>query len=83
MTEKASQGTFVWHDMMTNDPEKSKKFYTDLIGWTIQKMDMGEFGTYEMIHAGETGIGGFMKTDPECKAPSAWTVYISVDEIEA
>ncbi len=83
MTEKACQGTFVWHDMMSRDLEKSKKFYTDLIGWTIQVMDMGEFGKYEMIHAGDKGIGGFMKTDPKCEAPSSWTAYISVDDIDA
>jgi predicted enzyme related to lactoylglutathione lyase len=83
MADKTCQGSFVWHDNMSKDPEASKRFYTELVGWTTRVMDMGEMGSYEMIHAGERGIGGFMKTDPKCEAPASWSVYISVEDIDA
>ena len=51
---------FVWHDLMSRDPEKAKAFYTELFGWKIQIKDMGEFGEYDMLMAGATPIGGIV-----------------------
>ena len=32
-------GEFVWQDLMTDDAEKSRKFYEQLFGWTFDRTD--------------------------------------------
>lgn len=85
MTETVlSQGRFVWHDLMTRDPAKARTFYTELLGWSVNEMDMGPMGTYAMFMNGETGIGGTVNLEdaPE-SVPSHWINYISVPDVDA
>ena len=44
-------GTFCWVELATPDAEASKKFYSELLGWTWTDMPMSETMVY--IHAGE------------------------------
>lgn len=70
-------GRFVWQDLVTSDPNKAKAFYTSLFGWTVQPQDMG--GTnYDMIHAGEVGIGGITPLDPAQGMPTHWVSHLHV-----
>jgi predicted enzyme related to lactoylglutathione lyase len=32
-------GSFVWYELMTPDPDAIAPFYGDVIGWTITKAD--------------------------------------------
>jgi predicted enzyme related to lactoylglutathione lyase len=76
-------GRFVWHDLMTTDPEKAQKYYADLLGWTYKEWDMGPGGVYKMIHAGDTEWGGFMPLDPAHGIPSHWISYVTVPDVDA
>ncbi|HKH44537.1 MAG TPA: VOC family protein [Thermoanaerobaculia bacterium] len=76
-------GRFVWHDLMTTDIEKAQQYYTDLLGWTYKEFDMGEGGTYRMIHAGGTEWGGFMPADPAQGMPAQWISYVTVPDVDA
>jgi uncharacterized protein len=82
-TSKPSVGRFVWHDLVTPDIAKAQKYYSDLLGWTYKDFDMGEGGTYSMIHAGDTEWGGFMKLDPAMGAPPHWISYATVADVDA
>ena len=73
-------GKFVWYECVTKDSAKSKGFYGELFGWKVQSFPMGD-RTYDMIALGETTQGGYTK--PEGKAPSHWTSYVSVDDVDA
>ena len=42
-------GKFVWHDNMSTDAEKAKKFYTELFGWELEPFPGAD---YKMIKAG-------------------------------
>jgi predicted enzyme related to lactoylglutathione lyase len=70
-------GRFVWQDLMTSDPDKATTFYTSLFGWTIVPQDMQGY-TYNMIHVGETGIGGITQLDPTHGLPTHWMTYLHV-----
>lgn len=70
-------GEFVWHDLMSKDPEGSKAFYTGLFGWQVHEHDMGEF-TYNMFMEGERGVGGVIALDDGFPAPSHWVAYADV-----
>jgi uncharacterized protein len=74
---------FVWHDLMTTDLEKSMAFYTTLFGWERRPWDMGPAGTYDMLYAGEIGIGGMVPLAAGDNVPAHWIGYISVDDVDA
>jgi predicted enzyme related to lactoylglutathione lyase len=78
----APVGRFVWHDLVTPDVEKSKKYYADLVGWTYKDWDMGPGGVYSMIHAGGTEWGGFMPLHAERGVPPHWISYATVPDVD-
>ena len=80
-----SASRFVWHDLMTTDLPRSLAFYTTLFGWERKPWDMGPAGTYDMVYAGEVGIGGMVPLDgaEAPGVPSHWIGYIAVDDVDA
>ena len=76
-----TQGRFVWHELMTKDVDKAKAFYSELLGWKIEPMQMGQM-EYLKITAGDEDIGGLMAFEHE-QAPSHWMAYVTVDDIDA
>jgi uncharacterized protein len=79
----ATASRFVWHDLMTTDLQKSLAFYTTLFGWERKPWDMGPAGTYDMVYAGEIGIGGMVPLDASHGVPSHWIGYVSVQDVDA
>lgn len=81
----ASQGQFVWYDVMTEDCKAAETFYTKVIGWTAT--DSGIPGdAYTLFSAGSTMVGGLMAIPDEARAMGArpwWTGYIGVDDVDA
>ena len=76
-------GAFSWCELMTNDVAAAKNFYSQLLGWTIEEMEM-EGMTYNVLKAGEEAVGGIMATPPQAQgAPPQWGVYITVDDVDA
>lgn len=78
-----------WIDIPVDDVERSKKFYSDLFGWQIEKdqkiVPDSPSNNYFMIGNPETGedspsfLGGLIRREhPEQKI----TIYISVPSIE-
>ncbi len=67
-------------ELQTDDVDRAKKFYTDLLDWEIEDMPMGPM-TYSMIKVGE-GVGGGMMKNPVPDAPAHWLAYIQVDDVE-
>jgi predicted enzyme related to lactoylglutathione lyase len=84
MPEASSRGRFVWHDLMTTDPEAAKAFYTTVTGWGTQVWD-GPM-PYTMWTANEVPMGGIMQLPPEATAggaPPHWLAYVSVPDVDA
>ena len=79
-TMPSGNGTWGWCELTTNDPAKAKAFYTKLLGWTTQDMDMGPAGTYTLFHRGGDKMGGMMKADEGM--PVAWSTYIQVENLD-
>jgi uncharacterized protein len=75
-----------WHELYTTDAPAAMKFYSDVFGWRdVQRMDMGEMGTYYMF--GRTPepssmMGGMMAKPPEmAQMPNRWLFYFLVPDI--
>ena len=58
-----STGRIVWHELMTNDVEKARGFYADLLGWQTEVWKPGEMD-YTMISVDGQTHGGFQNLDP-------------------
>jgi predicted enzyme related to lactoylglutathione lyase len=77
------QGMFSWNELMTTDVEGARKFYTELLGWTTEELQM-EGGNYTVIKAGGEEIGGMMITPPQAEGvPPHWGAYVTVDDVDA
>ncbi len=90
MTEAGTQappavGTFCWNELLTRDPEASRKFYTELFGWTTEEMDMGPNGKYTLWKSGDKHAGGMMelKAPGTEQVPPHWLAYVAVDDVDA
>jgi uncharacterized protein len=85
MPEQSSRGRFVWHDLMTTDPDAAKAFYTAVTGWGTQVWEAST-PPYMMWTAGETPIGGSMRLPDEAVAGGArphWLAYVTVPDVDA
>ena len=90
MTEAGTQvppavGAVCWNELLTRDPEASRKFYTELFGWTPEEMDMGPHGKYTLWKSGDKQVGGMMelKAPGTEQVPPHWLAYVWVDDVDA
>jgi uncharacterized protein len=81
--ETAPIGAPVWIDLFTSDPEKSRAFYGELMGWTSSEPN-AEFGGYFNFSKGDSLVAGGMKNDhTDPNVPDHWNVYLAVENAEA
>jgi len=83
--------TFCWDELLTNDAAKAVPFYTQALGWGVEKVDMGAMGTYTLLK--RTGVkddkgvdknaGGVMQSPPNAPHPPFWLCYVSVPNADA
>jgi predicted enzyme related to lactoylglutathione lyase len=70
---------FVHIELHTQDPEKAKKFYSELFDWALEEYpDMN----YTIINVGEGTGGGIMKS-PMPDAMPQWVPYVLVSDVAA
>jgi predicted enzyme related to lactoylglutathione lyase len=76
--DSAPNGAPCWIDLSTSDPDKSRAFYSELFGWTVQ--DPGpEYGGYVNFHKDGLPVGGCMRNDGQSGMPDGWSVYLATD----
>ena len=80
-----THGAVGWCDLMTDDVDKARDFYTGVIGWDTEVMDVGK-GPYTVFKTGGRPVAGLMAKPPEGPAadtPTMWTSYVTVDDVDA
>lgn len=77
-----THGALSWCELLTDDVPKAKAFYTDVVGWQAEDMDMADSGVYTVLKANGAPVGGIMKTPPQAGGPPRWTAYITVDDVD-
>ena len=81
--EDRTPGIISWQELVTQDPEGSTKFYSELLDWSTESMEMPN-GTYTFFNAGERPAAGMMKPPAERgDAPTMWVSYITVEDLDA
>jgi len=76
-------GSLCWADLSTTDPERSRKFYSDVFGWKIMAGEHDPSG-YLHIQNGDEFIGGIPPSahrDPHI--PPHWMLYFAVEDCDA
>ena len=79
------QGTPIWYELLTPDPDGAKRFYDDVVGWEIEAQPSGDMD-YRMIAAPGGLAGGVMRLDEAMQAAGAsptWLTYFGVDDVDA
>lgn len=80
-----AQGSPIWYELMTSDADAAKRFYDDVVGWTIEAQASNPMD-YRMIAAADGNVGGVMKIGADMAAGGArpmWLFYIGVDDVDA
>jgi len=85
-TRKPEVGCIVWHDLLTSEVAKAKRFYAELLGWEYQIEHASDFawnsgeGDYPLILANGEAHGGFV--DPGRDIPCHWVGYVMVEDVD-
>lgn len=74
-------GAFSWSELLVDDVDSAISFYTDVIGWEIEEMDMPQ-GKYYVVKSNGEPVGGIMKKPEESEMPHFWGTYITVDDVD-
>jgi predicted enzyme related to lactoylglutathione lyase len=74
-------GAPCWIDLYTSDPQRAKRFYGRLFGWTT--MDPGpEYGGYSLFQRDGKATAGCMGNSGEEGHPDSWTIYLHTDDAD-
>ncbi|MEO5494595.1 MAG: VOC family protein [Sphingomonas sp.] len=80
------EGTPIWYELLSTDPDASKKFYDHVIGWTVEAQPSGEMDYRMITTSGGDNVGGLMRLTADMQAGGAkptWLFYIGVDDVDA
>ncbi|MEM6485248.1 MAG: VOC family protein [Pseudomonadota bacterium] len=77
-------GSFVWHDLISDDPEGSVRFYSRLFGWQFSEFSPLNGRYWTISHRGRA-IGGMVAQDslPAQRDISQWVSLLSVADPDA
>lgn len=80
------QGSWIWYELMTPDPQGAREFYQAVGGWTISP-GHGDQDDYSLIARADGGLtGGVLGLTAEMLSGGAkpgWLGYIAVDDLDA
>jgi uncharacterized protein len=73
-------GSFVWSELTSSDPAKSKAFYSAVFGW-----DWGGSDSYPEAKVSGRTVAGLMPRQPDMPAgaPDSWLVYFGTADLDA
>ncbi|MEZ4450485.1 MAG: VOC family protein [Nannocystaceae bacterium] len=77
-----SDGAPCWADLSTPDSEGARRFYGDLLGWTIDASGPEYGGYINCKRDGET-VCGMMQSQPGQVPASAWGIYLKTSDMAA
>jgi predicted enzyme related to lactoylglutathione lyase len=80
------QGSHIWYELMTTDPDGAAKFYGAVVGWSVGERIPGN-QDYRMIGRGDGGFAGgvfgLKQEELDHGARPAWLGYIGAEDVDA
>ena len=85
MSEEQPTGAIVWKDLTVEDASAVRDFYSEVVGWRHEAVDMGEYSDFNMLAAegGPPQAGICHARGPNAAMPAQWMLYVSVDDVAA
>jgi predicted enzyme related to lactoylglutathione lyase len=82
--QKPLPGTIAWLDLTVPDADRVRDFYTAVVGWSPQPVEMGGYADYSMqIPDGEEVVAGVCHARGENSGqPPYWMPYVIVADLE-
>ena len=79
-------GTLSWNELLTDDTASAGAFYSQVFGWKTEVTEMPN-GPYTSFWADGNVEGnaaaGMMGKSEEMQFPNSWSVYFTVDDVDA
>jgi len=76
-------GAFSWSELIVDDVDSAISFYTEVIGWEIEEMEMPQ-NKYYVLKTDSVPVGGIMgKPEGSEQLPDHWGTYITVNDVDA
>ena len=84
MSDKFKIGSIGWIDLTVPDTENVRDFYSKVVGWKSENVDMGDYSDYNMTspETGEPCAGICHKQGVNAALPSVWMAYFIVENME-
>ena len=82
MSSSLVLGQFLWHELLTSDPEAGAGFYSKVLGWNSRPWD-GDTG-YTMLGSAAGPVGGARVVGKDALASTAgpnWLTYVGVPDL--
>jgi predicted enzyme related to lactoylglutathione lyase len=82
MSNADIRGRFIWHELVTTDPDAASEFYSKVLPWKTQDSGMP---SYTLWMAGKTRVGGLtgLPDGAEAGSPPHWIVYVATPDVDA
>ena len=82
MADTQRHGRPVWYELLTTDMKAAEKFYSTIIGWTVQPFGDSPQPYHMVVRPGGVAIGGVMTIPPGMNFPPHWEMYVAVNKLE-
>jgi len=73
-------GSFCWIELATSDAAAARSFYTQLFGWTVNEIPMGDQGTYFIFQKDGRDAAALYQ---DGRMPPNWMSYVAVKDADA
>ena len=84
-SKKPEIGSIGWIDLSVPEAETLRDFYSEVVGWKAQPVDMGGYSDFNMTApaSGEPKAGVCHARGGNLEIPQAWIIYIVVADLDA
>jgi uncharacterized protein len=84
MSERPKVGTVIWRDLTVPDADRAREFYTAVIGWDAEPVEMGGYSDYNMLPPGtrDPVAGICFRRGVNADLPPQWLMYITVEDLD-
>ena len=81
---KPQIGSVAWRDLTVENAEALRDFYSAVVGWQSEGVDMGDYQDFNMNtpDGGETIAGICHARGTNANLPTQWLIYFTVEDVE-